>query len=472
MKSFFVLLLIAWLLGIVGGVFQENILYWIPVFALVVFLIVRYIPSLQIGTAMICLATLGSVWGAAANVQTPQCSVPNPLTGTITRIYKLTDQQAQYVVTVSPDCTMLVTTNRFPEFGEGDVVSITGKAELVTDMPEELAGYAQFLQRNGIFGTNRFAELKRKGQLPSYFGAARHSLRQHISETFTEPESGVLLAMITGQRGGASERTEEQFRITGLTHILSISGFHISILVGGTLALMYLFPFSPLIRTIGVIILLWLYVFLIELQPAAVRAAIFWTATIIAFRLQVLVSLATVFLLALAAMISFSPLLIHDIGFQLSFLALAGLALILFLARRLTLQGFEQKWMLDLFLVSLGATLTTWPIIVYHFGTLSLTSIPANILAMPAVPMFLIGGIIVLLASYIFSPLALVGSFGVHLLWKWIAFVVNFFSSADMLYLENLTLSPWIISLYYALLIAVSSYILVRQGRTWREVWE
>lgn len=444
-----------------------------PLLAIIIFIIVRHTSSIQIGVAAACLVVLGSMWGATANRETLQCAMPDRLTGTITRIYKLTDQQAQYIITASPNCLILVTTGRFPLFQEGNKVAVSGKTENVADMPEELAGYAQFLRQNKIVATVPFAELTLVGERePSYLGIIRQSLRQHIVQTFAKPEAGVLLAMITGQRGSVAEDIEEQFRRTGLSHILAISGLHVSLLVGSVLILFYFFPLSPWMRTWVVIGLLWLYVFVIELRPSAVRAAIFWTAMLVALRLRVLISLSTVLLLALAVMVSSSPSILHDVGFQLSFSAVTGIGMVLFLARRLALQGFKPRWMKDLFLVSLGATLATWPLIAYHFGALSLISVPANVLAMPAVPFFLILGILVLLLSYMFSPLALLGSFSVHVLWMWIAFVVNTFSSMHTLYIENLVLSPWIISVYYAALIMVSMYIVARQGRSWREIWE
>jgi len=177
------------------------------------------------------------------------------------------------------------------------------------------------------------------------------------------------------------------------------------------------------------------------------------------------VSLTTVLLLTVTAMVSFDPGLLTDVGFQLSVSAVTGIGLILFLARR-------SSPVLQVVLVSLGATLATGPIVAYHFGMISLVNIVANILVVPVVPAVLLLAALALLVN-LFWPVAGVGlGLIVHVLFAWMRWVTGWLSSWPGAYFAEVVVPIWVMVVYYALLILGSVFWLKKQGRGWREVWE
>src|SRR6185436_9047359 len=122
------------------------------------------------------------------------------------------------------------------------------------------------------------------------------------------------------------------------------------------------------VRAVLLIAVMWFYIAFIHWPVSATRAVFFWTLALVGFELRQLVSLATVIILTVAMMVTFNPLVLQDIGFQLSVGAVIGIAIATLVSRRLP-RAVHEYGIFELALASLGATVATWPIIAYHFGT-------------------------------------------------------------------------------------------------------
>lgn len=424
--------------------------------------------------AGVLLVGFGFIWGQQSVVhEGARCVGGTTITGSIQSVYRLRASDAQYVVRDEQGCKALVTTTRFPVHTVGDAVAVMGETQSVHDMPEEYRSYGKYLQRRGIHQTVRYADIQTHASKVSFLHAVRSRLYTRIGEVFTEPEASIVQAMILGERGGIPDEVTEQFRRAGISHVLAISGLHISLLAGGLWVLLRSAPLSRKAGMIMSLVVLWGYIVMVGAAPSTLRAGLFWSVALLGRAVHALVSLPTLLILTLLALISAQPTVITDVGFQLSFAAVVGIGLALFLTRAVDRQRhhsfFRVVW--DVVVVSIGASVSTWPLVAIHFGSISTLGVLANVLIVPAIPLFLGIAVVAVLMSWLFVPISYLGSTLVHVLWAWIDSVSLFVSRIPFSYVA-VDISPMVAACYYILLIGASILIIHYQKRTWREVWQ
>jgi len=254
----------------------------------------------------------------------------------------------------------------------------------------------------------------------------RKKFKKIIDLNLPLPESGLLNAVLLGYRQEIPNDLRANFSKAGVSHIVAISGLHISIIA---LIVFYIFIWFGVSRRkafLPSILFLFLYVAMISFRASAVRAFIMSALALYALKIGRLKFSFNLLVLAGIILLLFNPkLLIFDVGFQLSFLAIAGILLF-----------FEkiQKW-LEIFIsnfkirsivaITLSAQILTLPLVFYYFGVISFISPISNLLILPILPFVLVGGILLIIFGLIYGQLAFV--FGWFLIWflKYIIFVVE-----------------------------------------------
>ena len=201
---------------------------------------------------------------------------------------------------------------------------------------------------------------------------------------------------ITGADGGLTVQTA--FTRAGLAHLMALSGQHVAILVGIAL---FLLSSLGLWRYPLLIVLLGLYLVLVGIQPSIVRAVLQGGAVLLALwvgrgRLELLGTLALAGLLSLTVY----PLWIFDIGFQLSYLAVLGIAFAPALSSRFPEWKHIPKWLergiKEGLVITLVASVATLPLVAHSFGQVPWVALPANLVCGPfmvlLVPLGLLSG--------------------------------------------------------------------------------
>lgn len=210
-----------------------------------------------------------------------------------------------------------------------------------------------------------------------------------VSTVYASPLGGEAAAFVatTMVADGAMlpHALREDFRASGLAHILALSGFHVGIVA--MLALMLTRPMllSPRLRPVrGVLVLaaVWSFALLGGLSPSLVRAAVMCSLLIAASLSGRYTSPWNSLAVAAIVILAWRPAAIYDVGFQLSFAAVAGI-----LAFAGVLNPFDRRTTPRLHAlaatvaVPLGATLATAPIVGAVFGKLPLLFLPSNVIA-------------------------------------------------------------------------------------------
>lgn len=236
---------------------------------------------------------------------------------------------------------------------------------------------------------------------------ARASLDERIRRVVDPDQAPLGLGLLSGRRRELPGSVREAFARTGTAHLLAISGFHVGV-VAGLLALgLAALGANPTVRSWASCCLVWVYVATIGSPPSAVRAAGLLTVVSAGRWMgrptERLSALSVVFLACLLA----DPRALTSIGFQLSFAASWGIvrardwpdrawdALNAWGSKRLAVGWVRVgpttrswvsaglEWVVRGSAVALGATLPTIPLVAWHFGAVSLISIPATLMAMP-----------------------------------------------------------------------------------------
>ncbi len=214
-------------------------------------------------------------------------------------------------------------------------------------------------------------------------------------------EYAVLSALVLGYDDEIDSGIMQAFSASGTLHILSVSGMHVGIIFSALSALLIFMERRKSLRFPRLIILivaLWFYAFLTGLSPSVIRSSMMFSFIIIGQSLNRTYNIYnSLSMSALCIFIFFDPLMLFDVGLQLSFIAVAGIA---FLYPKIyQLFTFEQK-LLDktwaLIAVSIAAQAATFPVSIFYFHQFPNYFILANLIIIPLSTVGIFSGIFLL----------------------------------------------------------------------------
>ncbi|MCD5382992.1 ComEC family competence protein [Candidatus Gracilibacteria bacterium] len=313
---------------------------------------------------------------------------------------------------------ILISTRFFPEYNLGDEVKIYGK--LKKPFENKDFSYKNFLLKDGIFGTMNFGQIKFLGNGDffnySWFEKIKYSFferifafkkifLERIEQIYPSPHSAFLAGLLVGDRKGLPDDVKTDFQKNGLAHIVAISGYNITIII---LFISGIFFFLP--RKLGIIlsaIFVVLFTIFVGGTSAVVRASVMGILGLLALyygrdKNILILILASVFLMSVR-----NPMMLWwDIGFHLSVLAVLGVVYLVKIFEKFTKNIQNFFGIKEIILLTISASLMTFPLISYHFGIVSLISPIANLVVTPLIPLAMLLGFF----SVVFSFL---GNFGI-----------------------------------------------------------
>ncbi len=305
---------------------------------------------------------------------------------------------------VSVGSDLLLRSYRSPrrrrEFVVGDVVLTRGNLQTPSRAGIPAAfDYGAWLQRQGIFGIVTIKgthELTRLGSAPPerldrLIAGFRASVRRYAARNIGGEEGVIATALLTGDRREIDPELRESFSATGTAHVLALSGLHVGALA---LLLFVLLSWVPgrWLRLALFILVLGSYAVITGGSPSILRASLMASFFALAYTIgRVSQPLNTLGLAALVLLLV-DPLSLFDVGFQLSFGAVAGILLFYgriyrSLERHLSglLRLTKPRSIIQLFILSLTAQVGTFPLVALYFGEFSLLSPLLNIVVVPLI---------------------------------------------------------------------------------------
>ena len=226
---------------------------------------------------------------------------------------------------------------------------------------------------------------RRRGGLLGALDGVRVRTERALTAGVPAPQGALARGMVLGQDGALTDAVREDFRTTGLAHLVAASGANVLLLATLVLVLATAAGLGLTARLALALALVTAYVPLAGAGPSIQRAGVMGAAGLVAALAGRPASRWYALLLAAALTLAWSPRAAEDVGWQLSFAAvLAMLALVPALRSGLRRAGLPAG-IAAVLAVTAAATLGTAPLIALHFERLSLVSLPANLLAAPAV---------------------------------------------------------------------------------------
>lgn len=322
---------------------------------------------------------------------------------------------------------------------KGQVISFSSKISQIENFSETFH-YQKFLQTKNIYfqvfvNSVDFISTKELSKIQKIILNTRQNILDIVYNMYPKDEAVFLAGILIGAREDMGEELSWNFNRSGLTHLVAVSGFNITIII---IFLWFLFQFFPLlIRTILVSFCVIFFVLVVGDNVPVVRAWIMglvWYFILVTGRKSdsLAILLFTAFLMVL-----YNPYTLnYDISFHLSFLAVIGL---------LYFQEFWKKICFFLpstfaikesFVLTLSAMTTTLPIMIFSFGQVSIFAPLTNMLVWGVIPFAMLFWFLSLLWDLIRYEIGFVFWFINYFVLKYVVGVANFFGSLDFSLIE------------------------------------
>ena len=297
----------------------------------------------------------------------------------------------------------------------GDVLRGKFRLQLTTN---DGAEGPTFHQGKGIFilGYQRDdAQLIKVAEKPfwAYPAILRHNLTEKIEEYFPEDTAPFAKALLLGDRTGIDYETNTAFKVSGIMHVIAVSGLHVSILF--TLINLLCLKRRWLVALIGLPTLL-LFAAVAGFSPSVVRACIMQGLMILAMLLGKDYDGPTELAFASVVMLTVNPLVITSVSFQLSVGCVIG---ILLFQRRIYDWLYSRlcnkkkpdfvkikRWFASSVAVTLSAMSLTTPLSAYYFGAVSLVGVLTNLLTLWVISFVFYGIMLAIALSLVLPGLA------------------------------------------------------------------
>jgi competence protein ComEC len=363
---------------------------------------------------------------------------------------------------------LLVRTSALADYEYGQRVRVRGK--LKTPPEDEEFSYRDYLARQGIHSYTSSMEVTvLPGNGGNFFFRQVYKLKAKLLENtyrlYHDPEASLLAGILFGVDTGLTRKLQDAFKYTGTAHIIAISGFNIAIIAGIFFSIfknMFGERFGAAFAVLGIIF----YTLLVGADAAVVRAALMGSLSLLARQLgrrnDGMNALAVVALIMTIA----NPLLIWDVGFQLSFFATLGLViyaepfstftsnLISKISNHDT--GMFARIINENVILTFAAQLTTIPIMAYQFKRISLLSFVANPFILPVQPAVMVVGGSAVFTSLVSFPL---GQLIAWFAWPFAAYTIRIVELFDRVPHGSIFLgdsSLWLVTGFYILLLTVT----------------
>jgi competence protein ComEC len=329
-------------------------------------------------------------------------------------------------------------------FAYGDNLSVSGM--LIRPDPAGNPGmfdYRTYLERQGIRvilmarGDKAVRIIGSGGanSLQSTVLAIKNKMSAAAAYSLNPSQAAILNGIVFGTQGLIDRDTKRSFSETGVIHILSVSGLHVGLVLGGLLGVLRLLKLPPVCTAPLATPVLMIYMLMTGMNPAVMRATTMALLFVWAHHLGRDQDWPTTLALAAMVILTWNPLQIYHPGFQLSFAATWGIlylspllsaAFLLFLkdlpfnAGRLAAQALA---------IPFAAQLATVPLVAWYYNLLPLVSIPANLLAAPLSGLIMFFGLSASLLGLLWLPLAALVNVGTGIILDMFMAAVGFFQS-------------------------------------------
>lgn len=358
-----------------------------------------------------------------------------------------------------------------PLMVDDEILTFTSPYPITPPLNPHQFDYKKYLANIGIehqikLGANDYY-LKPKVS-GTIYGTA-YKIRDHIikslkKEGFGTEELGVIQALLLGQRNEITAEIDADYKNAGAYHILALSGLHIGILLGllhFLLTPLKLLPKGRTIKWVVIVLLLWAFALLAGLSASILRATSMFTFVAYALYLNRPTSHFNILALSLFfILLLLDPLLLFQVGFQLSYAAVFAIVWIYPLLQKLWNPPYwiiKKGW--ELVSVSIAAQLGVLPISLYYFHQFPGLFLISSLLILPFLTFILGFGILVIVLSLTNSlPPILVTFYDTVI--RWMNSIIGLVARQESFLFRNIPFDAVQLILSYGIIITMVTAII------------
>ncbi len=354
----------------------------------------------------------------------------------------------------NPKLRVLAKLPPYPAFSYGARVMFSGSIEKpLSD------SYREYLAKERVRGIVAYPNIVAHEVGTFSLRGVLYALREEIVGAFRNTLPAKEAALMAGIAVGAREDFSEEFRNamaeSGTTHLVALSGYNIMVVVTVAMTLFLTF-FSRRLAFFATLGVVCAFVLMTGAEASVVRAAVMGGVALLARFMGQRMDVRNAILFAALIMVFVNPkVLVFDLGFQLSFLALIGIVYLKPAFDRIL--GWENKseifsWRENL-TTTAAAQCAVAPLLIHTFGSVSISSLAANVLILEVVPLTMGLGFILAALSFVSIFLAQIVAFFAFIFLKFQTFMIELF--AALAFPIGAALSALAVTCYYGVLVLV-----------------
>ncbi len=337
----------------------------------------------------------------------------------------------------------------------GDEVALLGTLELPENFETNtghIFDYEMYLKVRGISAVMKYAKVETSTSggfsIIGTLFSTKHIFERALEKVFVEPQGALAEGILLGEKRGLPDELNHAFIVSGLVHVVVLSGYNISIVAEWVMRAFAFLPKTLGLASGGVVIVL--FALMTGGSATAVRACIMALIAIVGRYLERPYDALRGLLAAVVVMVLWNPLsTLYDPSFILSVLATFGLITI-----SPTVEE-KLKWMPEKFgLRSIAAStisvqLYVLPALLYFTGVLSFVSLPANILALPVVSLAMLMSFVSGMLALAHPLIAFVPALISDLLLRWMILIAEMATAIPFSSTTIAAFPAWIAALCY-----------------------
>ena len=269
----------------------------------------------------------------------------------------------------------------------GDKVKIKGTLKLPSkNTVPNLFNYRKYLNNNNIYyilTASEIIKIKNNTKILTHY---KNKLQKYINR---KKAHTYLNIFILSNKKDLDKEVLNSYQVNGLSHLFSISGMHITLLLGTILKLLDKVSYNRYYKYIFLIIILIIYMYLTDFTPSILRSGIMFILLTLNKLFNFKIKTKNIIMLTFIIIVLINPYYIYNLGFQLSYLISFYLIIFAHIINK------HKNYFKKLFITSLISFLVSFPIIISNYYQVNLLSILINLLFVPII-------------SYIVLPLAFI----------------------------------------------------------------
>ncbi len=253
------------------------------------------------------------------------------------------------------------------------------------------------LRKENIYGKLKAENIEKIGHEKSFyepFVKINQIIKNKLQENYNEQSSNILKALILGDKTQIDSNIKENFQNNGLSHILAISGMHVSCIILISQKILDKISKSNNKKKIILVILLTIYGLIIGFIASAIRAIIMANLILIAKLIYRKNNKFIDICIACLIIIIYNPYYIIDSGFLLSFGATIGIIYIFLKINKIEIKNKFIKYFFEIFVVNIAVNISILPIIIYFFKKVSITFFITGLIMTPLVFLIEVLGVV------------------------------------------------------------------------------